>query len=359
MKCSIITIHHIHNFGSIFQAYALAKFLETNGYQTEIIDYRPNYYELGRNKVKTIIGRTLNLIPYSKRKKKFEMFISKYDNLSEKTFANISELEEYYRNSTNIFIAGGDQLWNDYHPCGNDEAYKLIFTESQRKIAYGTSMGRDNFSVEELKKLAGLVENFKAIMLREQSTVSMLQRYVAVPVSHVIDPIGLLSVEEFMSIAVKPNIKEPYAVMYLVDSGEVLNQAIEILSQKMKLKIVHICGFKKKCYCDYFVKDAGPEEILGYILYADFILSASFHATMFSLLFNKQFVTFLPGKQTNARINDLLHYVALEDRIVHSTEDLIQIKNEIDYNDVNQEIKKFSETSRELLLNTLSEISEG
>lgn len=359
MKCFIITIHHIHNFGSIFQAYALAKFLEMNGYQTEIIDYRPVYYELGRSKLKTIIGRMLNLIPYTKRKKKFEAFISKYDNLSEKTFVSISELETYYCNSDNIFIAGGDQLWNDYHPCGNDAAYKLIFTKSPRKIAYGTSMGRDNFSAEALKKLARLVENFKIIMLREQSTVPMLQRYVAAPVCHVIDPVGLLSVEEFMSIAVKPNIKEPYAVMYLVDSGETLNQAIEILSQKMKLKIVHICGFKKKCHCDYFVKDAGPEEILGYILYADFVLSASFHATMFSLLFNKQFVTFLPGEQTNARIRDLLRYVKLEDRIVNSTEDLRQIENEIDYDNVNQVIKKFSEASRKSLLDVLLKMSEG
>lgn len=359
MKCYIITIHHIHNFGSVFQAYALEHFLKMNGYETEIIDYRPGYYDLGRNKLKTAVGRVLNFIPYSKRKQKFEKFISEHEELSDKRFINISELEAYYQASQGVFISGGDQLWNNYHPCGNDDAYKLVFTHSSRKIAYGTSMGRDNFSDQELKQIASLTENFQKIMLREQSTVSMLQKYASTTVKHVIDPVGLLDVKEFEAVAIKPKINEPYAVMYLADSGDLLDHAIKLLSKKMGLKIVHICGFKKKCYCDYFIKDAGPEEILGYILYADFVLSASFHATMFSLIFQKQFATLLPGEQTNARINDLLEYVGLDNRIIHSKEELIQLEKEINYSYANQIVKEFREESRATLLNTLSEIIEG
>lgn len=358
MKCSIITIHHIHNFGSVFQAFALAHFLEMNGYKTEVIDYRPRYYELGRNKLKTAVGRALNVVPYSERKKKFETFISEHEVLSHKKFTSLSELEAYYRDSDHIFIAGGDQLWNNYHPCGNDDAYKLVFTDSSKKIAYGTSMGRDNFSDEELKNLAVLVEDFQKIMLREQSTVSMLQKYATAPVNHVIDPVGLLDVKEFESIAVKPKIDEPYAVMYLADSGDLLDQAIELLSKKIGLKIIHICGFKKKCDCDYFIKDAGPEEILGYILHADFVLSASFHATMFSLLFNKQFATLLPGTQTNARINDILNYVGLENRIIHSEKELVQLEKRIDYTHANAVIDNLKNESKRALLDTLMELSE-
>jgi hypothetical protein len=359
MKCSIITIHHIHNFGSVFQAYALAHYLDMNGYEAEIIDYRPGYYDYGRNKLKTYVGRMLNIASYYKRKAKFENFIAKHENLSNKRFGNLSELKEYYRDSDRIFIAGGDQLWNSYHPCGNDDAYKLVFSDGLKKIAYGTSMGRDNYSDEELKKIALLVDGFQKIMLREQSTVPLLQRHTRVSVKHVIDPVGLLDIKEFKSIAVKPKIDEPYAVMYLADSGEILNQAIEILSKKMGLKIVHICGFKKKCYCDYFIKDAGPEEILGYILHANFVLSASFHATMFSLMFQKQFATLLPGEQTNARINDLLEYVGLENRVLHCEEELIQIENPINYSKANQKLLNFREESRAALLSVISEITEG
>ena len=360
MKCSIITIHHIHNFGSVFQAYALSHFLEINGYDTEIIDYRPGYYELGRNKLKTAVGRALNYGSYSNRKRKFENFISKYETLSEKRFGSVSELEMYYKDCNNhIFIAGGDQLWNTYHPCGNDEAYKLVFTNSRKKIAYGTSMGRDNYSDEELIKLATSVKEFQFIMLREQSTVDLFRKYTTNQVNHVIDPVGLLDIKEFKTIALRPKIDKPYAVMYLADSGELLDQAIEILSKKMGLKIVHICGFKKKCYCDYFIKDAGPEEILGYILHADFVLSASFHATMFSLMFEKQFATLLPGEDTNARITDLLNYVGLENRVLHCEEELIQIENPINYSKANQKLLNFREESRAALLSVISEITEG
>lgn len=354
MKCSIITIHHIHNFGSVFQAYALARFLEINGYDAEIIDYRPEYYNWGRNKIKTAVGRMINLVPYCRRKKKFDSFISEHNYLSERVFVNEEQLKHHYWNSDNIFIAGGDQLWNDYHPCGKDNAYKLVFTNSKNKIAYGTSMGRNDFSDETLLNISELLKDFRQLMLREQSTVPMLQKYTGIPVKHVIDPVGLLEKEEFERIASAPPIVEPYAVMYLADSGELLDKTIEHLSKKMGLKIVHICGFRKKCYCDYFEKDTGPRELLGYILNAKFVISASFHATMFSILFNKQFATLLPNEKTNARISDILEYVGLEKRIIHSTEDLKYLVDLIDYSEVNKSIEKLKKKSVELLLTTLS-----
>lgn len=359
MKCSIITIHHIHNFGSVFQAYALYHFLKDNGYDTEIIDYRPEYYDFGRSKVKTAVGKLLNYRSYKIRKQKFDKFIEQFDELSDKCFTTVEELREYYSLRDNVYIAGGDQLWNNYHPCGNDSAYKLSFSEGMRKIAYGTSMGRDNFSEAELIKLANETKDFERIMLREQSTVSMLKAHTQVPVSHVIDPVGLIDVSEFEKMAVKPDIDEPYAVMYLADSGELLDKSVEVLSNRLGLKIVHICGFRKKCYCDYFEKSVGPEEILGYILHADFVLSASFHATMFSLLFNKQFATLLPGTQTNARIDDILTYVGLESRIIHNLGEVDQLEKLIDYTEVNRTIDKFKQESKEALLRALWEKTEG
>lgn len=220
-------------------------------------------------------------------------------------------------------------------------------------------MGRDNFTETELKEIAEIVDSFNAIMLREQSTVAMLQPYVKTSVEHVIDPVGLIDLKEYESIAVKPKIDEPYAVMYLADSSELLDRAIEKLSKELNMKIVHICGFKKKCYCDYFVKDAGPEEILGYILNADFIISASFHATLFSLLFQKQFVTLLPGERTNARIKDVLSYVCLEDRIVHDENELFKLEEKINYFSAMQKIENLKKESEAALLNVLSETGKG
>lgn len=358
MKCKIITIHHIHNFGSVFQAYALQKFLQENGHEAELIDYRPAYYDAGKNKLKTLVGKALNLRPYLTRKKKFESFVKKYQTLSDRRFTAFSQLQSHYEGDESMFIAGGDQLWNNYHPCGRDDAYKLTFAKQGKKLAYGTSMGRDNFSEEELKDIAPKLKQFGQIMLREKCTVDMLSPYTDVQVSHVIDPVGLLEPETFLEIAKKPAIKEPYAVMYLADSSPLLDQAIQRLSEKMGLKIVHICGFRKKCYCDHFVKDAGPEEILGYIANAQFVLSASFHATMFSLMFNKPFATLLPGEKTNARIEDLLRTVGLEKRILKTQEDIAILNQEIEYDKPNKILNEFKELSRAMLLQSLKNETE-
>lgn len=359
MKCSVITIHHIHNFGSVFQAYSLYKFLSDSGYDTDLIDYRPSYYEYGKSKLKTAVGRALNYRHYVARKKSFERFITQMDTLSEKSATTLDELEALYGESDRIFIAGGDQLWNDYHPCGRDDAYKLTFAHKGKKLAYGTSMGRDSFDDATLDAIAEKTKDFSHIMLRESVNVPMLGAHTDVPVSHVIDPVGLLDVEDFKRIAKKPKIDEPYAVMYLADSGEVLNEAVELLSKKLGLKIVHICGFKKKCACDVFEKSAGPDEILGYILHADFVLSASFHATMFSLMFNKPFATLLPGAKTNARIEDVLKKVGLEKRIIHTREELSELEKPIDFTSANKVLDAFRTESRSLLLDTVKEIEEG
>ena len=358
MKCSIATIHHIHNFGSVFQAYALLQFLEDNGYDAELIDYRPAYYDAGKKKIRTLAGKLLNVRAYLSRKRKFENFIKTYDKLSARRFKTFEDLVAYDGDADRVLIAGGDQLWNNYHPCGRDDAYKLTFAGQGKKIAYGTSMGRDNFADQELATLAGKVQDFEAIMLRERSGVTQLSRHGITNACHVIDPVGLLDVDVFRKMAKKPDIKEPYAVMYLADFSPLLDKAIEKLSREMGLKIVHICGFKKKCYCDVFAKDVGPEEILGYILYADFVLSASFHATMFSLMFNKPFATLLPGTKTNARIEDILSYVGLSNRILRTVEDVAQLARTIDYDPVNAIMNQFRLESQQKLLNALRALHE-
>lgn len=358
LKCKIITIHHIHNFGSVFQAYSLQKYLQQQGHDVQLIDYRPAYYDAGKNKLKTLVGKVLNLKPYLTRKRKFESFVRKYENLSHKGFTTCEQLQRAYENTADVLIAGGDQLWNNYHPCGRDDAYKLTFAHSGKKLAYGTSMGRDNFTEEELAALAGQVADLKHIMLREKCTVDMLAKHTAVPVAHVIDPVGLLEKDAFLQMAKKPKLEEPYAVMYLADSSPLLDAAVQMLSQKMGLKIVHICGFRKKCFCDHFVKDAGPEEILGYIANAQFVLSASFHATMFSLLFGKPFATLLPGEKTNARIEDLLKLVGLENRILRDQSQLAQLEMAIDYTKPSEILEELKHASQDLLRQALADMAE-
>jgi len=327
--------------------------LTDKGYDCDIINYQPEYFNYGRNKLKSIAGRLLNLKSYEMRKKKFNAFIAENIKDTEKVFRTSGELNTLVADESTVFVAGGDQLWNDYHPCGRDSAYKLSFVGKGRKLAYGTSLGRSNYAPGEAMALADEISGFESVMIRESSSVPILAPYLKIPVYHVIDPVGLLNFDDFAKVAKKPDIKGRYAVMYLADSSPLLDKAIKLLSKKLGLKIVHICGFKKKCECDVFLKDAGPDEILGYVMNADFVLSASFHATMFSILFNKQFASILPGANTNARIEDILNFFGLENRIISDESNLGVLSERINFDEANKILDSFRDKSKKLLIEAL------
>ncbi len=311
VKIKIITIHGIPNFGSVFQTYALAEHLKRIGYtDTEVIDYNPPYYK--KRGLKSFIGTLLNYKSYVVREKKFRRFAEKNIPLTKKSFSSFEELKNEKFNA-DVYIAGGDQLWNVYHDSGNDEAYRLKFTRG-KKISYATSMGQKNFPENELKKLCRDIRDFTHVSVREESSVKLLESG-GITAFHSVDPVYLLRKEDYEKFLVPVN-EEPYLLVYLVTPSPLLEKTIAFLKEKYNLKVILCSGFLKKCTCDKFLKDLGPEEILSYIKNAEIILSSSFHATSFSLIFKKDFYTILPGESTNERIEDLLSKRGLSERIV-------------------------------------------
>ena len=327
MKIRILTIHNIPNFGSIFQTYALARFLKENGYDdVEVIDYNPSYFK--PHTLKAIIGMILNWGSYLRRKSKFRNFIKNNIPLTKTSFSNNEELRNA-QIEADIFIAGGDQLWNVYHDCGKDDAYKLTFFKG-KKISYSTSMGQASFPEQDLNDLSAKIKDFSAVSVREQSSVDLLRKVGIEAVSSV-DPVYLLPSSTYEQLL--PEVHEPpYLLVYLVTPSKLLEDSIALLSKKYGLKVILCSGFSKKCTCDKFLKDLGPDEILSYIRNAEIVLSSSFHATSFSLIFEKQFFTILPDVHTNERIENLLKIRGLSDRIITEASDLtIELNKQIDY----------------------------
>ncbi len=327
MKIRIITIHGIPNFGSVFQSYALCAYLKSQGYSdTKIIDYNPQYFD--SKSPRAIIGKFLNYGNYLRRTRKFRSFIEKNLDLTAHTFRTIDELREYNFDA-DVYIAGGDQLWNVYHASGNDDAYKLTWVVG-KKISYATSMGQTDFSHEKIRELAEKISDFSSVSVRESSSVSML-RTAGINATHCVDPVFLLEKNDYDKY-IKPVDQPPYLLVYLVSPSQLLNKAIEVLSKKYGLKVILCSGFSKKCPCDQFLKDLGPDEILSYIKHADIVLASSFHATAFSVIFKKKFFTILPDKHTNERILDFLSNVNLRERIITKESQLQNIDNlVIDY----------------------------
>lgn len=351
MKIRIITIHGIANFGSVFQSYALCEYLKSEGFEdVGIIDYNPKYYT--SKSLRSIIGRILNYGNYKRRKRKFRSFIEENLPLTEERFESLSELERHAF-SADVYIAGGDQLWNVYHACGNDDAYKLTWV-SGKKISYGTSLGQTDFTTEQLRELAEKISDFSSVSVRESTSVPML-RGVGIEAAHCVDPVYLLEEKRYHKF-LRPVDQPPYLLVYLVTPSDLLDRTIEVLSKKYGLKVILCSGFSKKCVCDEFQKDLGPDEILSYIYNAEIVLSSSFHATSFALIFKKQFFTILPGLHTNERILDLLSHRELTQRIIISEEQLQNVcDTKIDYSTL-KPYDNMVDASKEYLKGALEDV---
>ena len=327
MRIRIITIHSIPNFGSVFQSYALCRHLLDNGYtDTEVIDYRPNYFK--PHTPRAVMGLLLNLKSYAVRARKFNAFNATNLPMTQGRFTDIEQLRQFDFHA-DVLIAGGDQLWNVYHDCGNDDAYKLTFTKGY-KISYATSMGQSGFSDEQIEQLAEKLRDFSAVSVRESSSVPLLAQ-VGIAAQKCVDPVFLLTEHDYERFIV-PVARPKYLLVYLVTPSPLLDRCIRWLAAERGLEVVLCSGFSKKCVCDTFLKELGPDEILSYIYHAEVVLSSSFHATAFSLIFRKQFFTILPNEHTNERIMDLLRSHGLERRIVDCKTDLdVTLRETVDY----------------------------
>ena len=344
MKIKIITIHCIPNFGSVFQTYSLSEYLRHNGFEdVEIIDYRPNYFR--PHTLRAMLAMLIKLRKYIVRSKKFDSFIELNTKLTTNVYHTLKQLQNSSIDA-DVLIAGGDQLWNPYHDCGKDDAYKLVFSNA-KKISYSTSMGQTDFTQKELEDLAYKIKSFAYVSVREPSSVGLLDK-VGIKSQMCVDPVYLLKAEHYMRfIQDVPHSK--YLLVYLVSPSPLLDKAIESLSKTYGLKVILCSGFSKKCKCDLFLQDLGPEEILSYIYHADIVLSASFHATSFSLIFKKQFFTILPNPKTNARIVDLLTIRGLQSRIVTESSDFNScLSGIIDYDQI-REYDSYIQSSKSYL----------
>ena len=136
MIIKTLTTYKVYNYGASLQAYALMRYLQNKGHNVEIIDYRPNYFR--PHTLRAMLAMLIKLRKYIVRSKKFDSFIALNTKLTTNVYHTLKQLQNSSIEA-DVLIAGGDQLWNPYHDCGKDDAYKLVFSNA-KKISYSTSM---------------------------------------------------------------------------------------------------------------------------------------------------------------------------------------------------------------------------
>lgn len=349
-KIAIITLHYPYNYGSVFQAYALQTYLEKYDIEVEIIDYIQEYdyekYKLFRIKQyskrpQSMIADILGLYRNISRKNNFLKFRKRFLHLSLKKYHTVKEMDclnDYY----DAFVCGSDQIWNLDCTNGIDKAYFLGFVKEKTKIAYAPSLAQYEFNNDDYKEMSYYLNRFDFLSVREKTSKKYLKKVTNKDIDVVVDPTLLLNKEDYdvFLLDKNHNRNQNYIFVYLLENNLKLLDYAKKISNEKKLKIIYISNISKKDdlimskYKNVF--GTSPENFLKYIYNAKYIITNSFHATVFSIIFHKKFCTFRT-KYSSLRMIDLLNSLELSDRLYS---DNFLIDKNINYKKVDNNLER-------------------
>ena len=359
MKIKTITCHDVYNVGASLQAYALQQYLMNLGHDVEIIDYKPDYLSKHYN-IRVVsnpcfdrpVIRSLYLavkLPgrlkalKSERKKNFDRFRREKLKLTSKRYHSNEELITELPDA-DLFICGSDQIWNPLFKNGKDVAFFLDFVpKNKKKVSYAASFAVESISESDKIRMRQWLCKLDAISVREKSGLSILES-MGLKGSCVCDPVLLLTREKWDSI-IEPFDSEKYLFVYDFDHSSFVVEVVRKIAKERNLKIY---SFFESPIADKVLKNVGPQEFLGVIKNADIVLSNSFHATVFSVIYQKEFYVIEREEEINARMKDFLALLELEARFI-SPETSNVLDREIDWMNVENQMLPVIEASKEYL----------
>lgn len=362
IRIGILTFHSVSNYGAVLQAYALSKFIQDKGFECELIDYQNNkmkkqYKAISLSKInfKHIKLTTYNcfMIPHViSRNYKFKIFRKKYLKISEKKYNERNLPDSFIYDG---IIVGSDQVWNlDCN--GSDEHYFLDFIRKDicKCYSYAASISNKRQEVKQYKKL---LYDYRFISVREKSSAVLLYTILNKKIQTCVDPTLLLPVIEWNKLLKKPNTKNYILVFLMTHSEELLKNAYQFAQENNK-KMVYINLYMPFITSKYnSIYSASPEEWLGWVANADYVITNSFHGTVFSIIFEKKFMVHLiEDEGKNERLLDLMNITGLKERINYS---LNKYNNEeINYKNVSDIIQFEINKSNDFINKLLVDISE-
>ncbi len=332
VEAGVITFHRAINYGAILQTYALQESIKELGSNPYVIDYDCKYLKKEYYPYNIVKCRTLKSIFGYIYKSPFEIVKRyKFTNFLKKNCKLKST-----GGSDDIYITGSDQVWN--HTLSNfDKAYFLDFVNNKyARNAYSASFGIDSIPNEYYQEYKGLLNRFNNISVREHQGAKLIEELIGRRVKVTLDPIFLLDKARWSKVARLPKEKD-YIFLFLVSKSNSIIKFAEDLSRAHNLKIIFANDGMRKCKNATYLRTLGPDEWLGYLLNSKYIVTNSFHATAFSINFNKQFFTepLLPPSNINSRLQNILELFDLGSRKILNGYNKA-IDKEINYNKINE-----------------------
>lgn len=341
-KIAIVTIVTV-NFGNRLQNYALQNVLEKMHYSV---------YTLRRcdekKEVKDYIKSIAQIVLHTKglKFKRFNNNIHFAEDIVTRD-EHPQDLADRY----DYFMSGSDQVWNPHYDFVAGKCDFLAFAKDNQKISYAASFGVNEIPDERKKEFAENLKTFKAISVREKQGAKIVKDLTDREVTVVLDPTLLLDENEWRMVEKKSRCcpKRRYVFVYaLGDKNDRIKEKIKQLSEKYEIFDVRSIQKNGK------ELPVGPSEFLYLLRNAEIILTDSFHATVFSIIFHKRFITFnRSGLNMNSRIESLAELIGEKKRI-NQYGDLV-CETEIDYKNVGAAIEKEKEKSLAFLAKALGD----
>lgn len=352
-KASIITFHCVPNYGAVLQTFGMVTYLRKHFDEVEVIDYRPetlckDYKAINFYSIPSVVMSLWSLRPYLKKVRKFKTFEKKYLYLSENGGKTAEEIGEV---NTDLVVLGSDQVWNAQITKGIDPVYFGRLNWAEKKptvISYAASIGKGNLTEQERNEIIRLLKNLDAVSVRESDAQKLVENLTDKEVQVVVDPTVLAGAEAFTPL-IRPVPYQNYLLFYSLNGYEETEAMAEKIARYQNLQLVELSGRRKGLFHKNHITlhDAGPEEFVSLIAGASYVVTDSFHGTVFSLLYHRPFVT-IPHKTRGGRIKTLLSLCDLEQRCTPVfSRDLLE--DGIDWNDVEQKLQKARECSEQFI----------
>ena len=376
MRIGIITLPLHNNYGGILQAYALQKVLQSLGHDAVVID-KSRYIKLpifsldryvvyfkrlvrkilfdrsmpvrwdkvANDKVKTISTYT-------------DPFLDKYISRYEANFdySNLSQ------RNFDAFVVGSDQVWRPKYFGQNiiSNAF-LSFAKDWdvKRISYAASFGTEEWEYTEAQtsECKEWIMRFDAVSVRESSAVQLCKEHLDVDALHVLDPTMLLSATDYIQLFKEANTSQsPGSLMcYILDETEDKQKVVSNVEEVLNLTAFSVNSKYEDLNAPLEERIQPPVEVWLRGFYdAEFVVTDSFHACVFSILFEKPFIVYGNKDRGMARFHSLLSIFGLENRLVTSsaeTQKVISVP--IDWSVVNAKKKEWQEKSYNFLKNNL------
>ncbi len=328
MRIGILTFHRAFNCGAMLQAWALKTVLERMGHVVEFpacnrVGVRPRFTKFPK---RPTVWRTLrawvgwvlvnggSLGGEDLARARYRRFRTRF--LPERACGPQTFARHY-----DCLVVGSDQVWNPY--CAWDDTPLFLgegYDFPGGLVAYAVSCGDRLFAEDDCARLRAAAARFKAVSVREQLVAQVLGAAWAQRVRVVPDPTLLLTAQDYQAIAT-PLKRGRRGVLYVytLDAQEFVLDTAQELARRLgkRCVITPVYQYSRYGAPRGLTYGISPDRLVGQVQRADVVLAASFHGTVFAMLFGKPFLSLRCQEDTQeSRPASLLRQVGLMERLV-------------------------------------------